>query len=186
MYLLYPPSRRPWLGIHMHEKPLLPTFATKWNFYVGLVMLHNELSCSYLSAFYIPADQWHCLSRSLCWFIPSFVISKFYIEIRLHQWCRTWGCRGFNSTPKNFDLLKIWAKSKKSWAKKFRHFLTILMKLYLFFSECINKSLLCHRSRIKYCIYKINKLFLVTSCFSIWELTSNCLTWKFRRKRHFI
>jgi len=31
-------------------------------------------------------------------------------------------------------------------------------------------------------IYKINKVFLVTSCFSVWELMSNCLTWNSKTK----
>jgi len=33
------------------------------------------------------------------------------------QWCRRRDCRGYECTPKSFDLLKIWAKSLKIWAK---------------------------------------------------------------------
>jgi len=33
-------------------------------------------------------------------------------------------------------------------------------------------------------IYKINKLFLATSCFSMRGLMSNGLTWKFGQNRH--
>jgi len=34
-----------------------------------------------------------------------------------NQWCRNLGCRACKSTPKSFDLLKIWAKSLKMLAK---------------------------------------------------------------------
>jgi len=58
------------------------------------------------------------------------------------------------------------------------------MKLFFFFIDCTNESLLCYRKRIKYTVYKINKLFLATSCFSMRELMSNCLTWNFGQNRH--
>ena len=51
----------------------------------------------------------------------------------------------------------------KNLGKEASTFLTIIMKLYLLVTECINKSLLCHRKNNVY--IKINKLFLVTSCF---------------------
>ena len=79
-------------------------------------------------------------------------------------------------------LCQIWANSQKHSAKKLRHFLTIFMKLYFLVVECINKGLLCHKKHVKYTrvyTYKINKLFLVTSCFSLWGLLSNWPTWKF-------
>jgi len=32
----------------------------------------------------------------------------------------------------NFDMPKMWTKSQKNWAKKFPHFLRILMKVNFF------------------------------------------------------
>jgi len=52
------------------------------------------------------------------------------------------------------------------------------MKLYFFIIECTNQSLLCRRKRIK-----INKLFVVTSCFSKWEFMSSWLTWKYGQEK---
>jgi len=66
----------------------------------------------------------------------------------------------------------IWAKSLKIWAKKFRHFLAILLKLYFFVTECINKSLSCH-TKAHYHVYKLNKIFLAISCFILRQLMSN-------------
>ena len=50
------------------------------------------------------------------------------------------------------------AKSQKNWAKKLRHILTILLKLYFVGVHYVIKK------HIK--LHKINKLFLVTECLS--------------------
>ena len=61
-----------------------------------------------------------------------------------------------------------------------------------FFSNITYTSLLLSVQIHVYCAlestlstYKINKLFLATSCFSLWELVSNWLTWKFWLKTAF-
>jgi len=51
---------------------------------------------------------------------------------------------------KSFDLSKIWAKAQKFGHRCFDIFLPMLMRLYFFIIERINKSLLCHRKHIKY------------------------------------
>jgi len=68
------------------------------------------------------------------------------------------------------------------WVLHHGRFLTILFKLYFLVTECVNNSLLCHK---KTHTYKINKLFPVTTCFSVWELMSNWLTWRFWQKKAF-
>ena len=73
------------------------------------------------------------------------------------------------------------------------------MKLYVLGIECIKKSLLCqkiqtdslsHMWRVVTCaientlnIYPISKLFLETSCVTLWKLMSNWLTGKFGRRQ---
>jgi len=92
-----------------------------------------------------------------------------------NQWCRNWRWRECKCTPKISDLSKIWAKN-------LRHFLQYLWN-YVLVIECMNKV---------YCVtenilntHKINKLFLITSTFSLWGLMSSWLTWKFWQKKAF-
>ena len=74
-------------------------------------------------------------------------------------------CRVFKRTPQSFDLSKIRTNSQKMCPLKFRHFLTILIKLHLFAIAGINKSFLRNRKHLKYiCIF--NKLFLGTWYFN--------------------
>ena len=50
-------------------------------------------------------------NQTLQWRFP--IVLALIDLIRLLQWCRRRGCRGSKGTPKNFDLLRIWAKSLK-------------------------------------------------------------------------
>ena len=55
------------------------------------------------------------------------------------------------------------------------------MKLYFFVVECINIVYYVTENTLN--VYKINRLFLVISCYSMWQLMSNWLTWKFGLKK---
>ena len=87
------------------------------------------------------------------------------------QWHRSWGYRGFKRTPKCFNLSKIWDKiANKFGYRCFDTFLTILMKLYLFVIECINKSVLCHKKHI---IYIQNEQTVSTVVCGAWWVTDS-------------
>ena len=75
---------------------------------------------------------------------------------------RSW-VQGVQAHSQKFWFFEIWAEYQRIWTKKFRHFFTIIWKLYFLVVECRNESLLCDRKHTD--IFKINKLFLVTSCF---------------------
>jgi len=84
--------------------------------------------------------------------------------------------RGLQAHDHKFWFVKNLAKTSKNLPKKFRHFLPILIKLYLVI-QSINKSILRRRKNIKTYIES-------TNCF-LWELMSNWLTWKFGQKMAF-
>ena len=50
-----------------------------------------------------------CEIECACWWLSSLMLTQ--------QWFRRRRCRGCKRTPKCFDLLKIRAKSLKTWAK---------------------------------------------------------------------
>ena len=75
------------------------------------------------------------------------------------QWCMSWDCRGEGVSPK--FLFVVW-KILKNLGKEVSKFLNNNV------IECINKSLLCYIKHIKYTV-RVNKLFLLTSCFIVCE-----------------
>jgi len=62
-------------------------------------------------------------------------------------------------------------KISKKLAQKILMFFNNANKLIFLFIECINERLLCQKSTFN--IYKTNKPFLVSSCFSMRDLMSN-------------
>jgi len=66
-----------------------------------------------------------------------------HIPFVVNHACSGVGAEGASSPPTYFICQKF-GQNFKVWAKKLRHFLTILMKLYFVF-ECMNKSLYCLR-----------------------------------------
>jgi len=58
------------------------------------------------------------------------------------------------------------------------------MKLYYIFIGWVKKVNYVIENTLN--LYKVNKLPLVTSCFSLWELISNWFIWKFGKKGRFI
>jgi len=107
-----------------------------------------------------------------------------YIYIYIYIYSRVGaGGAGCESAPLKFWFFKNLGKTSKIRGKEFRYFLTILKKLCFFLTECINKSYYPRENTLK--TYKINELFLVNLRFSLWELMSNRLTWKFGQKKAF-
>jgi len=50
--------------------------------------------------------------------IVAVIMTQYIVNRNNHsQWCRSW-----EWTHKSFDWSKVWAKSQKILAKKFRHF----------------------------------------------------------------
>jgi len=75
------------------------------------------------------------------------------------------GVHGLKAHSQTFLFVKKLGKISKHLGKEVAKSL-ILMKSYFLVIECINKCLLCHIENTL-SIYKMNKLFLLTSCFTL-------------------
>jgi len=68
----------------------------------------------------------------------------------------------------HFQKVLICQKSGQIWQRSF----DIFDNTHIFVTKCTNKNVLCHRKHSLY-MYKINKLFLVSLCFSVREWMSD-------------
>ena len=83
------------------------------------------------------------------------------------------GGSGGESEPQSVVLSKIWAKYQQTRQRSYSIF-NSNNEILRFVVESLNKYLLCHGKHIK--IFKIKKLLLIASCFSLWKLMSNWLS----------